>query len=98
MLLWPSLVPGSIPRPLACLSSGSLCAGWCESCLVVGSVGLRFFFDPGCQGRPLWPAYSGGPVGPIPCFPGSGRFICGPLALLVLCLCFPTVLAGLAHI
>ena len=33
-------------------------------------MGLRFFFDPGCVGRPLWPPDSGGPIGPLPCFPG----------------------------
>ena len=62
--------------------------------MVVGSVGLRFFFDPGCLGRPLWPADSGGSIAPLPCFPGSRRFIGGPLALLVMCLYSPAVLAG----
>ena len=53
------------------------------------------FLCPGLPiGSPLWPANSGGPVGPLPCFPGSRRFIGGPLVLLVLCLCCPTVLAG----
>ena len=34
-------------------------------------------------GRPLLPADSSGPVGPLPCLPRSRRFIGGPLALLV---------------
>ena len=46
-------------------------------------MGFRFFFDPGYLGRPLWPADSSGPVGPLPCLPRSRRFIGGPLVLLV---------------
>ena len=46
-------------------------------------MGFRFFFDPCYLGRPLLPADSSGPVGPLPCSPRSRRFIGGPLALLI---------------
>ena len=46
-------------------------------------MGFRFFVDPGYLGRPLCPADSSGPVGPLPCLSRSRRFIGGPLALLV---------------
>ena len=70
MLLWPWLAPGPIPRPLACLSFISLCAA------VFGSWvrGPPIFFDPGCLGRPLWPADSGGPVGPSSLFSRVSSF------------------------
>ena len=64
------------------LSFGSLYAVW-ELSLVVGSVGFRCFFDPGYLGRPLWPADSSWPVGPLSCLLRSRRFIGGPLTLLV---------------
>ena len=35
---------------------------------------LRFFFDPGCLGRPLWSADSGGPVGPSSLFSRVSSF------------------------
>ena len=45
-----------------------------ELSLVVGSVDLRFFFNPGCLGRPLWPADYGGPVGPSSLFSRVSSF------------------------
>ena len=42
--------------------------------MVVGSVGLRFFFDPGCLGRPLWPVDSGGSIGPPSLFSRVSSF------------------------
>ena len=50
------------PRPLACLSFGSVGTGWVWW---VGSVGLQFHIDRVVFGGPLWPAEFGGPVGPF---------------------------------
>ena len=57
-----------------------------------GSVGLRFPFDRVVSGGPLWPANSGGPVGPLSLLARVSSFYRWsfvPLGSVSLCLCGP---------